>query len=70
MDHITQFTRALDYRNKAQRAAGRYMVMSIEAGIIPDTTMVAGFDALTVIALAPVSSKRRLAALKAYTRRL
>jgi hypothetical protein len=35
MDRTTEYRRALDHQNKARRAAGRFMVASIEAGIIP-----------------------------------
>jgi hypothetical protein len=66
MDYITEYTRTLGYQNKARRAAGRFMVAAIEAGIIPDMSPFAGCDALTVLMLAPVSDKRRLAAIKAY----
>jgi hypothetical protein len=66
MNRIAEYTRALDHQNKARRAAGRFMVASIEAGIIPDISPVAGCDALTALALAPVSDTRRLAAIKAY----
>jgi hypothetical protein len=66
MDRITEYTRALAHQNKALRAAGRFMVASIEAGIISDRPLLAGFDVLTVLALAPVSDARRSAAIKAY----